>query len=37
MLRKLNFFISYDVMLEYIHAKNYICHNVLKTASIFNK
>jgi len=24
-------------MLEYIHEKTYICHNVLKTANIFNK
>jgi hypothetical protein len=33
--RETTFFISYDVMLEYICAKNIIHHNILKIANIF--
>jgi hypothetical protein len=30
MPKKLYYFISYDVMLEYIYTKKYICHDILK-------
>jgi hypothetical protein len=36
MLRKLHFFLSYDVMLEYTCPKKE-CHNVLKNTNILKK